>query len=56
MPKVLSESHSLYEKKIFIFYQGNVKRKVTIFSNNFSNDFKSISYYEEKNSEKKIKK
>ena len=54
MPKVLSESHSLYEKNIFIFYQGNVKRKVTIFSNNF--DFKSISYYEEKNSEKKIKK
>ena len=52
MPKVLSEHHSLYDKKIFIFYQGNVKRKVTIFSNNF----KSIPYYEEKNPEKKIKK
>ena len=49
--KVLSEHHSLFDKSIFYFYQGNVKRKVTIYSNNF----KSIPYYEEKNSEKKIK-
>ena len=52
MPKVLSEPYSLFDKSTFYFYQGNVKRKVTIFSNNF----KSIPYYEEKNSEKKIKK
>jgi hypothetical protein len=53
MPKVLSEHHSLFDKSTFYFYQGNVKRKVTIFSNNF----KSIPYYyEEKNSEKKIEK
>ena len=42
----LSESNSLYEKKTFIFYQGNVKRKITISINNFS-----IPYYEEENSE-----
>ena len=48
----LSESNSLYEKKTFIFYQGNVKRKITISINNFS-----IPYYEEENKEnKKIKK
>jgi len=52
MPKVLSEPYSLFDKSTFYFYQGNVKRKVTIFSNNF----KSIPYYEEKNSEKKIEK
>ena len=52
MPKVLSEPHSLFDKSTFYFYQ-NVKRKVTIFSNNF----KSIPYYyEEKNSEKKNRK
>ncbi len=48
MPKILSESHSLFDKSTFSFYQENIKRELTIFTNNF----KSIQYYEEKNSEK----
>jgi hypothetical protein len=51
MPKILSESHSLFDKSTFSFYQGNIKMKFTISINNFSNP-----YYEEKNSKnKKIK-